>query len=592
MSEPFDRPFGRWDLSCLDWEDRIRSGRTLVPDLPLDLERRDRAVSVFNRLRIANVPGQPTFETAAGNWQRDIIGAVHGSMQVLDDVLERLIREIFVLIPKKQSKTTGAAGWTMTEFLLNERPQAEFLLVASTQAIASIAFRQLAGMVKADEYLGGVPGQKGRMRLQDNIKRITDTQNDSTLQVRSFDADVLTGVIPTWCLLDELHLMSNDPRAADIVGQIRGGMISQPEAALFFITTQSFKPPAGVFLDELNKARNIRDGIDRDTRMLPVLYEFPDFIARAKSERGREPWRDSKIWHWVTPNAGKSITIARLEEEYQVAVKTSEEEVRRWASQHLNIQIGLSLRNDRWPGADFWEDAGTEPGLTVEELVRRCDYIAGGIDGGGLDDLLGGSMVGREIDTGRWLAIAKAWAHEGMLDRRKSEAATIRDFAAAGDLSIVADIVTAYSELAEWFAVAQKAGRLGQVGIDPLGIGLIMEALEAAEIPNDYFDGEKQTDRMIGIPQGYRLQMPIKTAEVKLSNQTLVHTGSSLMAWAVGNARQVQAGNAILITKQASGTAKIDPLMALFDAVAILATNPRPMRSGYEDHGPRFLDSF
>ena len=64
------------------------------------------------------------------------------------------------------------------------------------------------------------------------------------------------------------------------------------------------------------------------------------------------------------------------------------------------------------------------------------------------------------------------------------------------------------------------------------------------------------------------------------------------MAWAVGNAKQVQQGNAILITKQASGTAKIDPLMALFDAVAILATNPRALRSGYEDHGLRFLEGF
>jgi hypothetical protein len=35
------------------------------------------------------------------------------------------------------------------------------------------------------------------------------------------------------------------------------------------------------------------------------------------------------------------------------------------------------------------------------------------------------------------------------------------------------------------------------------------------------------------------------------------------MAWAVGNARVEPKGNAITITKQASGTAKIDLLMAV-----------------------------
>jgi phage terminase large subunit-like protein len=46
------------------------------------------------------------------------------------------------------------------------------------------------------------------------------------------------------------------------------------------------------------------------------------------------------------------------------------------------------------------------------------------------------------------------------------------------------------------------------------------------------------------------------------------------MAWAVGNARVGPRGNAIIITKQASGTAKIDPLTAAFNAVAWMAASP------------------
>jgi len=46
------------------------------------------------------------------------------------------------------------------------------------------------------------------------------------------------------------------------------------------------------------------------------------------------------------------------------------------------------------------------------------------------------------------------------------------------------------------------------------------------------------------------------------------------MSWALANTCVESKGNAIIITKQASDTAKIDPLMAAFNAIALMSTNP------------------
>jgi phage terminase large subunit-like protein len=77
-----------------------------------------------------------------------------------------------------------------------------------------------------------------------------------------------------------------------------------------------------------------------------------------------------------------------------------------------------------------------------------------------------------------------------------------------------------------------------------------------------------------GVRQGFVLQGCIKSVEDQLADGALRHCAQALMAWAVGNARIKLMGNAIMVTKQASGIAKIDPLMALFDAAFLMLGAP------------------
>jgi phage terminase large subunit-like protein len=229
----------------------------------------------------------------------------------------------------------------------------------------------------------------------------------------------------------------------------------------------------------------------------------------------------------------------------------------------------MNLRSDRWAGADFWAGAG-DPAVTLDYLLSRSDVVTVGIDGGGLDDLLGLGVVGRERETGRWLSWCKAWAHPSVLERRKSEAARFLDFAKDGDLSLVERVGDDVDELVSIVAEVAASGLLDKIGVDQHGLGGILDGLVGSEDE----PGPVSMDDIIGISQGWKLQGAIKTAERKLANKTLVHGGRPMMAWCVGNAKVVQVGNAVSITKQASGTAKIDPLMGLFNAVQLMALNP------------------
>jgi phage terminase large subunit-like protein len=544
-----------WDTSCRDWRERIKSGRSLLPALPLIEAEAAKAVAIFNLLRLPDVPGQPRMEDAAGEWQRDIVRALFGSWDAQAGT--RHIREVFQLVPKKSSKTTAGAAIMLTAVLMSKRPRAEFLIVAPTQEVADLAFRQAVGMVEADPVL------LAKCHVQEHIKRITYRPTGAFLKVKSFDPKVVTGSKPAGVLIDELHVIAESHDADRVVGQLRGGLVSQPEGFLLTITTQSEREPKSVFRAELMKARKVRDG-ELKAPILPLLYEFPADVD----------WQDTTNWHMVTPNNGRSITVARLVEDAEQARAAGDDEWRRWASQHLNVEIGLALQTDRWAGADYWERQARPGGLSLDALLARSDAVTIGIDGGGLDDLLGLAVLGRDAESGDWLAWSHAWAHPSVLERHKREAARFHDFAAAGDLTLVERIGTDCEEVADIVARVDASGLLDKVGIDTHGIGGILDAIVAAGVDQA---------RVTGISQGWKLTGSIKTVERKLAEGALWHGGAGLMAWCVGNARVEPRGNAVMITKQGSGTAKIDPLMALFNAGALMALNPEGVGRSWWD---------
>lgn len=558
-----------WTTACPDWEARIKSGRSLMPCGPIFPDQAEAGLQVFRSLYAVGVPNPdggvdglgrqvpPRYEQVARPWIMEIAETIHGAYNV--ETGERLIREALIKVPKKNWKSGFAAGLMLSLMLRNWRESNEAAIIAPTKEAADNVFKPMRDAIRADPELDTL------FHIQPNIRTITHRVTGMSCRVYAADTDTIAGKIWAFVIFEELWLLAQRKGAADLVLEATGGQASRPEGVVISITTESDDDPVGIYREKLTFARGVRDGTIHAPHFLPLLYEWPEDMVKSKA------YLEPKNFHLVNPNYGASVDPDDFLRKFEEAKAAGGESWRLFLAKRLNVPPSENMGGS-WAGAAYWQQCA-DPKLTLALLLERSEVVDVGIDGGGLDDLLGLSVMGRDSETGEWLHWAHAWAHPSVLERRKDIAEKLGDYAAAGDLTLVDHIGDDVEEVAARVAEVHERGLLDLVGVDPAGIGSILDALAAAGVP---------PEKVVAVSQGWKLTGAIKTLERALAEGSVRHCGQPLMVWCVGNAKVEPRGNAIVITKQVSGTAKIDPLMATFNAVHLLSLNPDGM-AGMDD---------
>lgn len=538
-----------WSTACPDWEQKIAKGQSLMPCKPLFPEEAEMALDVFKSLVVTDVIGQPTMGEITRPWVFEFVASIFGAYS--EDESRRLIREFFLLIPKKNSKSTLAAFIMLTALIMNDRGSAELIVLAPTKEIADNSFIPIRDAIKADEELSAL------LNISEHTKTITHRSTNATLKVVAAESNTVGGKKASWILIDELHLFQKNAGAASMFREATGGLASRPEGCIIYLTTQANEQPCGVFKQKLDYARDIRDGIKQNNKFLPLIYEFPKQMIEDGEHLKKENF------HIPNPNYGTSVDPVQLEDDFEQSRDGEESDFRDFLAKRLNVEIGISLRANRWAGAEYWLQQAKE--FTLDKLIEQSDVITCGIDGGGLDDLLGFAVLGRHAKSRKWWLWNHAWCNKTAVERRKENAPKYADYEKEKSLAIVERIGDDIDQLA---AIAKKcfdSGKLDKIGLDPLGLGGLLDGLLDAGIPED---------KLIAVAQGFKLMGYILTTERKLAEGNLYHAGQGLMTWCVGNARAVIKGNGMMISKQESGVGKIDPLIATFNAVALMSLAP------------------
>src|SRR5690606_14815236 len=165
------------------------------------------------------------------------------------------------------------------------------------------------------------------------IRTITDRTNRATLKVVAADSATVAGKKAIGVFVDELHEFGKHRAAAAMLTEATGGLASRPEGFVFYCTTQSDAPPAGVFKAKLEYARQVRDGKIVDKKFLPVIYEFPSWMIEQRMHF------DLSNGYVTNPNWDLAVDSECSAQKFQEAEADGEVSLRGFMAKHLNVEI-------------------------------------------------------------------------------------------------------------------------------------------------------------------------------------------------------------------------------------------------------------
>lgn len=526
-----------------------------APGAVFDAERVDRVLKAFEQLRHTQgqLAGQPL---RPDPWQvayilAPIFGWVHWDEDA--DGYVRIIREVYVDVPRKNGKTTLGGGIALYMMGGDGEPGAQVITAAVTKEQAGLLFGPVKAIVEKSPALKRV--------MQPLAGVILHPKTDSYFKPVSSLAGAQHGLNLHCGLVDELH----EHKSPELVETIESGTGSRRQPLIFIITTAD----AGNRVSVYHRKRERIEQLARGAYTAPAVYGVV-FAA----EKEDDPFSEA-TWKKANPGYGVSPTRAYLRTAADKA-KQSPAELASFLRLHLGIR---TKQTTKYLTLESW----TANGALVDEIKLRGREAYGGLDLGAVSDLNALAWVFPDDTDGSLDLLTRFWTPEENikdLDRRTSGNASV--WVREGWLKTTPGNVTDYDVI----------GRQIRKDLDSFDVhSLGFDRWSSTPLTND-LEGDRAP--MVGVGQGYKSMSPALKAVQRLllmgqkqvregGRPMLRHDGNPVMTWMVDNLAVAidTAGN--VKPDKSSGGDKIDGVSALCDAMSEVLARPPRRVSAYED---------
>lgn len=480
-------------------------------------------------------------------WQRQFVETVFGWKRKADGL--RRYRIVYCEIPKKNGKSTFAAGVALYLLLMDNEPKAEVYSAAGDREQAAIVF-DIAAQMAAES-----PEIEKRTKIYK--RSIFAPASFSKYAVINAEAGTKHGINPSGIIFDELHVQ----KSGELWDTLVNGVATRDQPLVIAITTAGWDRTS-ICWDQHEYAKKVIDGVIEDDEFLGIIY-----AAEPEDE-----WNDPATWKKANPGYGVTI---KAEYFANVAARAARIPARIDAFKRLHLNIWTDSVS-AWIMKDDWNSC--EGGVTLESMAGRTCFA--GLDLGSTKDITALSLVFPPDEIWKkWIILLRFYMPADRIKIRNDEShGNYLKWKDSGYLITTPGDVTDYDFIREDLKQLAENIYIEELAID---------RWNATQISTQLID-----DGLDVVPYGQGWQSmtsPTKELERLIISKKIVHSGDPVLAWMVSNVaiQSDAAGN--MKPDKGKSAEKIDGVVAVIMALGrAMVADPDDGSSIYDDSGIMF----
>lgn len=490
-------PAGKWArLACQRHVADRRAEKTKAFRFRFDPDRAERVCRFLELLphvkgrwarRDPKRPGSTRLKLEA--WQSFFVCSIFGWLRKGTEL--RRFRKASIYLPRKNGKSTTAAGIGWWMFAKDGEPGAEVYSGATTEKQAWEVFGPARQMALAD---AAMPDGLGVTVNASNMIRLEDASKFEPIIGKPGD-----GASPHCAIVDEYH----EHATPDLYDTMLTGMGAREQPLQLVISTAGYDI-AGPCYDDWLTVQKVLEGVADDPTHFGVIYAADP----------EDDWTSEIALRKANPNAGVSVSLEFLQSQLRDAIGNPRKQGV-FKTKHLNIWENA---RDAFINMQRWAEC-RNPGLKLADFAgRRCVI---GLDLASKIDIAAAEIL-FPLEGGRYARFGRYYLPDETVQLPQND--HYRAWARAGLLTVTEGNIIDFGRILEDLSQIASTVDLEALAYDPFQATMLVTELMNAGLPCVEV---KPTVR--------NLSEPMKQVDALIRARQLEHDGDPVMAWMMSN---------------------------------------------------------